>query len=192
MCSPTKGNKVTSGCLTLAFSGAQKRAEMLRHPCILGDPQTTGEKIRRGTLTLDFSGAHKWAKMLCHPCILKDPQNKGGQNLKRVPHPCLLGSPKKGGNATSPLHWGPLLRGQNQKWLNWGQGQNFGCAIQKNTTKEFIAKMVCLCRKNTLKTPPQTIFLKGGVSKTPHAIGFLRTPPPPVLWCVGLCGHGEA
>ena len=38
-CSPTKGNKIRSGCLTLAFSGAQKRAEMLPHPCILGGPQ---------------------------------------------------------------------------------------------------------------------------------------------------------
>ena len=32
--------------------------------------------------------------------------------------------------------------------------------------------------KNTLKTPPQTIFKRGGGFKTPHAIGFLRTPPP--------------
>ena len=34
-CSPTKGNKIRSGCL----SGAQKRVEVLHHPCILGDPQ---------------------------------------------------------------------------------------------------------------------------------------------------------
>ena len=37
--SPTKGNKIRSGYLTSAFLGAQKRAEMLRHPCILVDPQ---------------------------------------------------------------------------------------------------------------------------------------------------------
>ena len=37
--SPTKGNKIRSGCLNPAFSGAQKRARLLRHPCILGDPQ---------------------------------------------------------------------------------------------------------------------------------------------------------
>ena len=29
---PTKGNKIWSGCLTPAFSGGQKRAEMLCHP----------------------------------------------------------------------------------------------------------------------------------------------------------------
>ena len=33
-----------------AFSGAQKRAEMLRHPCILGDPQTKGDKIKSGCI----------------------------------------------------------------------------------------------------------------------------------------------
>ena len=31
-CSPTKGNKIRSGYLTPTFSGAQKRAEVLRHP----------------------------------------------------------------------------------------------------------------------------------------------------------------
>ena len=42
--SPTKGNKIRSGCLTIAFLGAQKRVEMLRHPCILGGPQTGVQK----------------------------------------------------------------------------------------------------------------------------------------------------
>ena len=36
---PTYGQKKRSGCLSPAFSGAQKRAEMLRHPGILEDPQ---------------------------------------------------------------------------------------------------------------------------------------------------------
>ena len=70
-CSPTKGNKIRSGSLTLAFSGAHKRAKMLRHPCILGDPQTKGDKIRSGYLTPAFSGAQKRAEMLRHPCILR-------------------------------------------------------------------------------------------------------------------------
>ena len=42
--SSTNGCKIRSGCLTLAFSWAQKRAEMLCHPCTLGDPQQTGAK----------------------------------------------------------------------------------------------------------------------------------------------------
>ena len=35
---PKEGDKIRSGCLTLAFSGAHKRAELLRNPCILGMP----------------------------------------------------------------------------------------------------------------------------------------------------------
>ena len=32
------------------LGNAQKRAEMLRHPCILGGPQTKGDKIRSQNL----------------------------------------------------------------------------------------------------------------------------------------------
>ena len=74
----TKGNQTRIGCLTPAYSGGQKRAEMLCHPCILVDPHRKGNKIRTGCLTTAFSGAHKWAEMLRHPCILGRPQ-KGGQ-----------------------------------------------------------------------------------------------------------------
>ena len=42
--SPTKGKEIRSGCLTPTFLGAQKRAEMLRHPCILGGPQIGVQK----------------------------------------------------------------------------------------------------------------------------------------------------
>ena len=134
------------GCLTPAFWGAHKWAEMLPHPCILGDPQTKGNKIRMGCLTLAFWGAHKWAEMLRHPCILGDPQTKGnkiriacltpasgrkccitpafsgipkqrGTKHNWLPKPCFLGSPQVGGNATSPLH----SRGSPDKG---GQNQN--------------------------------------------------------------------
>ena len=40
---PNKKDKIRSGCLTLAFSGAQKRAEVLGNPCVLGGPQTRGQ-----------------------------------------------------------------------------------------------------------------------------------------------------
>ena len=79
--SATKVNKIRSGCLTPAFLGAQKRAEVLCHPCILGDPQ---HQARGGKSE-------------------KAP-NKRKQNQKWLPHPCLLGGPKEDGNATSPLH----------------------------------------------------------------------------------------
>ena len=48
--------KIRSGYLTRAFAGAQKRAELLRNPCILGDPQ----RQARGQ-------NQKW---LPHPCLL--------------------------------------------------------------------------------------------------------------------------
>ena len=50
---------------------------MLRHPCILRDPQQTGAKSE----------------------VVPD---KGEQNQKWRPHPYLLGGLKEGGNATSP------------------------------------------------------------------------------------------
>ena len=40
---PKQVDKITSGCLTTAFSGADKWAEVLRHPCILGPPHTRGK-----------------------------------------------------------------------------------------------------------------------------------------------------
>ena len=49
--------KIRSGYLTFAFSGAQKKAELLRNPCILGDPQ----RQARGQ-------NQKW---LPHPCLLR-------------------------------------------------------------------------------------------------------------------------
>ena len=77
--------KIRSGYLTPAFSGAQKRAKMLRHPCILGGPQTKGDEIRIGCLTPAFSGAQKRAEMLRHPCILGGPQTRGhNQKSKRT------------------------------------------------------------------------------------------------------------
>ena len=46
---------------------------------------------------------------------------------------------------------------------------------KKNRTND-----VCASR-NTLKTPPQTIFKKGGGGfKNPHGIGFLRKNPAPL------------
>ena len=52
---PNKGDKIREGYLTPAFSGAQKRAEMLCNLCILGVPNK-GDKIRKGYLTPAFSG----------------------------------------------------------------------------------------------------------------------------------------
>ena len=75
-------------------------------------------------------------------------------------HPCVLR--------------GPQQRGQNQKWLHWGQGPKYGYAAQKNITKNFGTNSL-LPSKNTLKTPPRTILQKGGVS--PHGIIFVSILP---------------
>ena len=45
-CSPTKGNKIRSSCLTPPFSGAQKRAEVLCHPRVLGGPLQKGRETK--------------------------------------------------------------------------------------------------------------------------------------------------
>ena len=105
--SPTKGTK---------SKGAHKWAEMLHHPCILGDPQRKGDKIRIGCLTRAFWEAHKWAEMLHHPCILGDPQRKGDKIRigcltpafweahkwpKMLHHPCILGDPQQRGQSQS-------------------------------------------------------------------------------------------
>ena len=77
MCSSTKGNKIRSGYLTFAFSEAQKRVEMLHHPCILGDPQNQGGQNQKRVPHPYFLGSpkkgtspfQKRAEMLCHPCL---------------------------------------------------------------------------------------------------------------------------
>ena len=44
-----RGDKIRSGCLTPTFSGAQKRGEVLRHPCVLGAPQARGHNQKNQT-----------------------------------------------------------------------------------------------------------------------------------------------
>ena len=62
LCGPqTKRDELRSGCLTPAFSGAQKRVELLCNPCVLGGPQQMGKN-------------EKW---LPHPCLLRGPKESG-------------------------------------------------------------------------------------------------------------------
>ena len=55
--------KIRSGCLTLAFAGAQKKAEWLRNPCFRGGSQRQAQGQN-----------HKW---LPHPCLLGGPKEGG-------------------------------------------------------------------------------------------------------------------
>ena len=60
-----KGVKIRIGCLNLVLSGAQKWAEMVHHPCILGGPQQRGQnqsgrkRGRKCYITPAFSGIPK-------------------------------------------------------------------------------------------------------------------------------------
>ena len=121
--SPTKGNKIRSGCLTPAFSGAQKRAKMLCHPCIIRDPQQRGTKSevvatpppswgpKRGRIcyvTPTFSGIpntkhgqqnQKWSptkgNKIRSGCLT--PAFSGAQKrAEMLHHPCILRSPRTG------------------------------------------------------------------------------------------------
>ena len=95
--SPTKGNKIRSGCLTPAFLGTQKRAEMQRHPCILGDPQQRGTKSEVAASPLPSWGPKRGRKCCVTPAFSRVPNAKRGeQNQKWPPHPCLLGVPEHG------------------------------------------------------------------------------------------------
>ena len=103
--------------------GALKRAEMLRHPCILGGHQTKGDKIRSGCLTPAFLVAQKRAEMLRHPCILGDPQTKGDQVRSRYLTSAFSGGHKREEVLRHPcIALGPQrqTRGQNQKWPTGG------------------------------------------------------------------------
>ena len=82
--SPTEGNKIRSGYLTPAFSGAQKEGGNATSPLHSRESPTPrtrrkisptkGEKIRRGGLTPVFSGAQKRAEMLRNPRVLGGPR----------------------------------------------------------------------------------------------------------------------
>ena len=90
---PTKGTELRSGSLTPFFSGAQKRAEMLRHPRILGRPQQRGMKSQVVASPLPCRGPKRGRKCYVTPAFSGIP-NKGDQDQMWLPHPCLLG-PKR-------------------------------------------------------------------------------------------------
>ena len=75
------------------FSGAQKRAELLCNPCILGGPQQGGQ-IRSGYLTPAFSRAQKRTELLRNPCILGGPQ----KGVQKGPHRASRKKPLRGGS----------------------------------------------------------------------------------------------
>ena len=109
--SPTKGSKIRIRCLSHAFSGAQRWAEVLRHTGVLGGPQQRGAKSQLTASAMPSWGLKSGRKCYVTPAFSGVP-NKGEQNENSLPQPCLLGGPKVGGSATSPLHsWGAPTKG---------------------------------------------------------------------------------
>ena len=74
--SPNKGEKIRSGYICLAFSGARNGAEWLHKACVLGAPNNGG-KIRSGYITPAFSGAPNWVECLRNPGVLGCPPTMG-------------------------------------------------------------------------------------------------------------------
>ena len=74
-----QGDKVRSGCLTPALSGAQKRAELLPQPVHSRGCPKKAVKVKSGCLNLALSGAQKMAEMLLILAFSGNPKNRGGQ-----------------------------------------------------------------------------------------------------------------
>ena len=64
---------------------------MLRHPCILGGPQTKGDKIRIGCLTRAFSGAQNRRT----PAFSGVPKQRGTKSELAAFTPAFLGAQKR-------------------------------------------------------------------------------------------------
>ena len=145
-------NPHRSGYISPAFSGAQKRAELLHHHWVLGGPHKRGQN-QKWLHHPCLQEASSWAESLPHPCVLPGPHKRGqnqkwlhhpcvlgglrkiGQNQKWLHHPCLLGGPQVGGIAMSPLcSPGPTEEGTKSKVgaspvPSWGPTSGQNCYI---------------------------------------------------------------
>ena len=100
---PSTGSKIGNGCLTPTFSGAQKRAEMLRHPCIVGGRQHQARGAKSEVAASHVVSRRPKRGRKCYATLAFSgvPNTKRGeQNQKWLPHHYFLGGPKEGGNAT--------------------------------------------------------------------------------------------
>ena len=107
--SPTKGNKIRSGCPNPAFSGARKRAETLCYPCILGDSQQMRTRCELAASTL-YSRAQGMAEMLLQSRILGGPQQRETKLEVVVSSVHSQGSPL-------PSTWSEIRSGPQQSRL---------------------------------------------------------------------------
>ena len=126
--------------------------------------------------------AHKWARWLHNPCRLGVPtaSERGAESevaAVRSGKSYFLGATQQSVDFR--------VGGQHQKWLNWGEGRNFGCAVQKNTTKKSFRRNGVFASKNTLNPPPPRPFLN--FSKPPTLSDFSEPPELPICGVIPHC-----
>ena len=80
-----RGEYIASGYLTAAFSGHQKRAELLRNPYILWGP-TMGTKSEVDASPLPLQGSRTGRNCYVTPAFAGVP-DIGGKNQKWLAHP---------------------------------------------------------------------------------------------------------
>ena len=103
---PNKGQHNHTWLSHPCLLGGHKRAELLRKPCILGDPQEMGQN-EKWLPHPCLLGGRKRVELLHNPCILGGPQQRETQSSPRTPHllspvtglPCLAMAP---GRAPAP------------------------------------------------------------------------------------------
>ena len=131
-----KREKIRSGYLTPAFSGAYKTAQLLRNPCILRVPNPkNGDKTSSGYLTHASGGPRRGPTCYITPAFAGIPNPKSRVKMRSsylnpafsgaqksaefLCNPCILGgSPMpttgtKSHVATSPLPYRGTRRGRN-------------------------------------------------------------------------------
>ena len=79
---PSARSKIRSGYVTRAFSGAQKRAEMLHHPCILGGPQQRAAKSEMAASPLPSRGQKRGGNAASAPHSRGFPMPSAGSKIR--------------------------------------------------------------------------------------------------------------
>ena len=141
--------------------------------------RSRGSRTKRTKSKLDASpvpsrGPRSWRNCYVTPIFQGIPKNGDKIKSSYLTRACL-GAHRWALLLHNPYVLGvPQQRGQNQKWLHWGQGEKFGCAAQKNTTTKKFAEMVCLRHKTPLNPPHRPFFSKKEwvLQKTPTVLDF--------------------
>ena len=87
-------NKISSGCLTPALSGAQKRVVMLCHTRIFGDPQHKGAKSEVAASPLPSRGPNRGQTCYVILAFSEVPE----QGFKKGPHQATGYKPLRAGD----------------------------------------------------------------------------------------------